>query len=72
MKSKIKTFLYGLLVVLYAIGNTVEYVAAVKMFLIAINSSGIITIGTFLLSVLFASIAVLWTFQTKSVFNKLN
>ncbi|MCQ2077985.1 MAG: hypothetical protein MJZ20_13340 [Bacteroidaceae bacterium] len=70
MKSKLKSFFCGLLVVFYVIAACVSgYFAAVCMFLVALKSSGIVTIGAFLLSVVFMACGIKNTYAMKDIFN---
>ncbi|MCQ2740487.1 MAG: hypothetical protein MJ237_09745 [bacterium] len=65
MKNKFKTFICGLLIVLYGAVTTVLYVGAVRLFLFALDASGIVTIGYFLGSVVLAVAAVILTYRAK-------
>lgn len=65
MKNKFKTFIYGLFIVAYGAVTAVFAVGAVRLFLFALDASGILTIGYFIGSVVLAVLAVVLTYKAK-------
>lgn len=65
MKNKFKTFIYGLLIVVYGAVTTVFAVGAVRLFLLALAASGIVTICYFIGSVVLAVAAIVLTYRAK-------
>lgn len=65
MKNKFKTFIYGLMIIIYGAFTTVFYIGAVRLFLFALDASGILTIGYFIGSVVLAVAAVVLTYKAK-------
>lgn len=64
-KFEFKTFIYGLMLVLYGAITTIFYIGAVRLFLFALSASGILTIGYFIGSVVLAVAAVMLTYKAK-------
>lgn len=65
MKNKFKTFIYGLFIVAYGAVTAVLYIGTVRLFLLALDASGIVTIGYFIGSVVFTVAAVVLTYKAK-------
>lgn len=65
MKNKFKTFIYGLMIIIYGAITTVFYIGAVRLFLFALSASGILTIGYFIGSVVLAVVAGMLTYKAK-------